>query len=149
MQGEAVRVRPETYEKWQAAQALIPTGLPKKQIAAQVGLRPTALSQLWKTLPPEVRREWREKRDRSVTRIKEGRASDGPGVTLTLTVVDHDASVYERRKAEMLAYYRECLNLDEVAHRYKISKQRVNQIIGPVKKIKREVAGKQEMDDDE
>lgn len=144
-----MRVRPETYEKWQAAQALIPTGLPKKVIAAQVGLRPTTVSQLWKTLPPEVRREWREKRDRSVTRIKEHRASADAGVTLTLAVVDYDQAAYERRKAEMLAYYRECLNLDEVAHRYKISKQRVSQIIGPVKTIKREIAGKPEVDDDE
>lgn len=144
-----MRVRPETYEKWEAAQALIPTGMPKKQIAAQVGLRPTALSQLWKTLSPEVRREWREKRDRSVTRIKEGRASDDPGVTLTLTVVEHDPSAYERRKAEMLAYYRERLHLDEVAYRFKVSKQRVSQIIGPVKAIKREIAGKPEVDDDE
>jgi len=144
-----MRVKPETYEKWVKAQELIPTGLPKKEIAEQVGLRPTALSQLWKTLPAEVRREWREKRDRSVTRIKEGRASDGAGVVLTLSVVDHDPSAYERRKAEMLAYYRECLNLDEVAHRYKISKQRVSQILGPVKKLKREIAGKPDVDEDE
>lgn len=135
-----MKIKPDTHAKWIEAQKLIPAGLKKKVIAEQVGLTQTRISQLWKTLPPEVRAEWQEKRDRATYRKRRKHSPDEYPVTLSLEVMtEYDPDVASRRKEAMLECYRQTLSIRAVAREFGVCDQRVRQILGPIKQIKRAV----------